>query len=158
IPKNAFDNYTTAKQKKLFTDLISRIIWTHKLSTDTVNLEGKDIEEIQVFRIELKVKEKIHSVLDIIDKSIPYSIIYVVEFAESIYLSTSTKHPHPANFDVAVIDLTFSTDWLQKNGRVPELQLKGSLDYSYFLFCLRIAGYSNEWSTKTMTELVNHIR
>jgi hypothetical protein len=74
IPKNAFDSYTTAKQKKQFTYLIARITWTHKLSKDTVNLEGKDIKEIQVFRIELKVKEEIQTVLDIIDKSIPYNI------------------------------------------------------------------------------------
>jgi hypothetical protein len=53
-----------------------------------VNLEAKDINEIQVFRIELKAKEDIKTVLDIIDKSIPYNIIFVVQFESSVYIST----------------------------------------------------------------------
>src|SRR5690554_2099177 len=95
IPKNAFDSYTTTKQKRLFTDLVSRITWTHKLSTDTVNLLAKEIKEIQVFRIELKVKEEIQAVLSIIDKAIPYNIVFVIEHENLIYISTSTKHLHP---------------------------------------------------------------
>ena len=51
IPKNAFDAYTNAKQKKLFTDLIARITWLYKLSPDTVNLEAKEIKEIQICRL-----------------------------------------------------------------------------------------------------------
>ena len=65
IPKNTFDSYTTTKQKKLFSELIARIIWTYKISTDTVNLVAKEIKEIQVFRIELKVKQDIQQVLEI---------------------------------------------------------------------------------------------
>ena len=47
VPKNAFDEYTNTKQKKLFTDCILRITWTHKLSADMLNLDTKDIQEIQ---------------------------------------------------------------------------------------------------------------
>ena len=52
VPKNAFDKFTNTKQKKLFTDSIQRISWTHKLSADTANLDAKDIQEIQVFKID----------------------------------------------------------------------------------------------------------
>ncbi|MDZ7847391.1 MAG: DUF4391 domain-containing protein [Owenweeksia sp.] len=31
VPKNAFDRYTSTRQKKLFTDKVHRITWTHKL-------------------------------------------------------------------------------------------------------------------------------
>jgi hypothetical protein len=79
IPKNAFDAYTRSKQKKLFTDLVSRITWTHKLSAETTNLRAYDINEIQIFRIELKVKNDIKPVLEVIDKAIPYHIIFVIE-------------------------------------------------------------------------------
>lgn len=106
IPKNAFDAYTNSKQKKLFTDLILRITWQQKLSPDTVNLEAKEILEIQIFKIELKVREEIQSLLDIINKAIPYNIIFIVEESDAIYLSTSTKHPHPVNADNSVIDWT----------------------------------------------------
>lgn len=153
IPKNAFDNYTTAKQKKLFTDLIARITWTHKLSTDTVNLEGKDIKEIQVFRIELKVKEEIQTVLDIIDKSIPYNIVFVIEFDGKIYISTSTKHPHPINEDNAVIDWTFKTGWFLPSENKYTLQLKKSIDAVYHDFCIQLSGKSS-MATKPLQDLI----
>lgn len=143
IPKNAFDSYTTAKQKKLFTDLIARITWTHKISTDTVNLEGKDIKEIQVFRIELKAKEDIQPILDIIDKAIPYHIIFIVEHEHLIYLSTSTKHPHPVNEDNAVIDWTFKTDWFVPAENNYAFHLKKSIDAVYLDFCIQLSGKSS---------------
>lgn len=153
IPKNAFDSYTTAKQKKLFTDLIARITWTHKLSKDTVNLEGKNIKEIQVFRIELKVKEEIQTVLDIIDKSIPYNIVFVIEFGGSIYISTSTKHPHPINEDNAVIDWTFKTGWFLPSENKYTLQLKKSIDAVYHDFCIQLSGKSS-MATKPLQDLI----
>lgn len=153
IPKNAFDRYTTAKQKKLFTDLITRITWTHKLSTDTVNLEAKDIKEIQVFRIELKVKEEIQTILDIIDKSIPYNIVFVIEFDGRIYISTSTKHSHPVNEDKAVIDWTFKTGWFRPSQNKYTLQLKKSIDAVYHDFCIQLSGKSS-MATKSLQALI----
>ena len=153
IPKNAFDSYTTAKQKKLFTDLIARITWTHKLSKDTVNLEGKDIKEIQVFRIELKVKEEIQTVLDIIDKSIPYNIVFVIEFGGSIYISTSTKHPHPINEDNAVIDWTFKTGSFLPSENKYTLQRKKSIEAVYHDFCIQLSGKSS-MATKPLQDLI----
>jgi hypothetical protein len=142
IPKNAFDNYTTSKQKKLFTELIARITWTHKLSPDTINLEAKDIKEIQVFKIELKVKQEIQPILDIIDKSIPYNIIFVVEHDSMIYISTSAKHPHSTNEDKSVIDWTFKTDWFSPPENKYTLQLKKSIDAVFHDFCIQLTGNS----------------
>ena len=57
VPKNAFDIYTNSQQKKLFVDVVEKIKWTNKLSKETINLEGKEINEIQIFQIELRKKE-----------------------------------------------------------------------------------------------------
>jgi len=140
IPKNAFDSYTTSKQKKLFTELIARITWTHKISTDTVNLEAQDIKEILLFSVELKEKEYIQPVLDIIDRAIPYHIIFIVQHENLIYLSTSSKHPHPVNEDNAVIDWTFKTDWFVPAENKYTLQLKKSIDAVYHDFCIQLSG------------------
>lgn len=153
IPKNAFDNYATPKQKRLFTDLIARITWTHKLSSDTVNLEGKDLKEIQVFKIELKKKEEIQTVLDVIDKAIPYNIIFVIEHGGSIYLSTSTKHPHPVNEDNSVIDWTFKTGWFLLPENPYALELKKSIDAVYHDFCVQLSG-NRSMQTKPLQDLV----
>ncbi len=139
IPKNAFDSYTNTKQKKMISELIARITWLHKLSTDTINLEAKEIKEIQIFKIELKTKEEIQPLLNIIDKAIPYNIIFIVEFEEQVYLSTSTKHPHPVNEDNAVIDWTFKTSWFLHSATTHELQLKKNIDAMYLDFCTQLS-------------------
>jgi hypothetical protein len=157
VPKNAFDSYTTAKQKKLFTDLIQRITWTHKLSTDTVNLETKEIKEIQVFKVELKTQETIDPLLAIIDRAIPYNIIFVVKYEENIYLSTSVKHHHVVNEDNAVIDWTFKTDWFTSDDNKYALVLKKSLDAVYLDFCIQLSGRP-ELAKKSLQEFVEQCR
>lgn len=140
VPKNAFDQYINTKQKKLFTNCIQRISWTHKLSADTVNLEAKGIQEIQVFKVELKQKSDILKILEIINKSIPYHIVFWVEHNQEAYISTASKHPHPTNDDVAVIDWTFTSDWFHKDDNSYSLKLKGSLDAVFKDLCVQLTG------------------
>lgn len=134
VPKNAFDEYTNTKQKKLFTDYIQRITWTHKLSADTVNLDAKEIQEIQVFKIELKQKSDIHKILEIINRSIPYHIVFWVEYDQEAYISTASKHPHPTNDDISVIDWTFTSDWFTKKEKIFSFNLKGGLDAVFKIY------------------------
>lgn len=153
IPKNSFDAYITAKQKKLFTDLVQRITWTHKLSTETTNLPGKDIKEIQIFKIELKAQDSIDSLLVAIDKAIPYPIIFVVVFDQQMYLSASVKHPHPVNEDNAVIDWTFRSKWSAQNENKTKIKLKKSLDVLYLEFCNQLSAF-NEMPFDSLLKLV----
>lgn len=139
IAKNKFDDYANAKQKRFFRELVQRITWTHKLSTDTVNLPGDKVGEIQVFRIELKAKQDIRSVLDVIDKAIPYQIIFIIEFQDSFYISTSVKHAHPLGNNNSVIDWSFKTIWLNAEKNQYQLNLKVSLDSVYKDFCSQIS-------------------
>jgi len=140
VPKNSFDPYANTKQKKLFTDKVSKITWTNKLSQKTINLESREIKEIQVFRIELKVKDDISAILEIIDKAIPYHIIFVVSHKEFIYLSASLKHPHPAKEDNSVIDWTFKSDWFESTKDLFRINLKSNLDFVLEDFCNQISG------------------
>lgn len=155
IPKNAFDAYTNSKQKKLFTDQILRITWLQKLSPDTINLEAKEIKEIQIFKIELKVRGEIQPLLEIIDKAIPYNIIFIIEESGSIYLSTSTKHPHPINNDNSVIDWTFKTPWFLNSLNTYSLYLKKSLDAVYHDFCIQLSG-DKKMARKSLHDLVHY--
>ena len=140
VPKNAFDDYTNTKQKKLFTDCIQRISWTHKLSTGTVNLNANDIHEIQLFKVELKQKSDISKILEIINKSIPYHIVFWVEHEQEAYISTSSKHIHPTNDNNAVIDWTFTSDWFDKDDNSYAFNLKGSLDAVFKDICVQLTG------------------
>jgi hypothetical protein len=155
IPKNTFDAYVNTKQKKLFTDLIARITWLYKLSPDTVNLEAKGISEIQIFKVELKVNEEVQPVLDAIDKSIPYRIIFIVEYEGKVFLSTSVKHLHPVNVDNAVIDWTFKSSWFLPSANKYRIHLRKDLDAVYEDFCNQLSGNPN-MVNRSLQELVEY--
>ena len=140
IPKNAFDSYINSKQKKLFVDIIERIRWTNKLSVETINLEGKEISEIQIFEVALRQKDNIEKLLEIIDKSIPYHIIFVLNFQDQVKISVAQKHLHPTNENNTVIDWTFKSEWLNKDLIKYQLNLKGTLDSVIKDFCIQLSG------------------
>jgi hypothetical protein len=143
IPKNAFDSYVSNRQKRLFTDLVSKIVWTHKISPETVNLESKSISEIQLFRIELKTDQEFKPVLELIDKAIPYQIIFAVTFGEQALISTSVKHAHPVKPEQSVIDWTLKSDWFMASTNPYSIQLKKSIDAVYEDFCNQLSGLTN---------------
>ena len=154
VPKNAFDQYTNYRQKRLFSDLVSRIVWLHKISFETVNLQGKEVQEIQIFNIELKEKLEIGQIVQIIDRAVPYHIIFVVGFEEERYISVSAKHLHPQNDDKAVIDYTFTSEWFEKDENSYQIVLKGSLDHVFKDFCKQFtSNYLKE--NKTISEVVD---
>lgn len=143
VPKNAFDDYTTSIQKKKFTETIDKITWLNKLSKDTINLDGNDVKEIQIFEIKLKVKEKIQPLLNVIDRGIPYHIIFIISFGEETYLSTSKKHNHINNENNAVIDWNFVSEWKSKSEKKLQLNLKESIDFIYTDFCSQLSGFES---------------
>ena len=150
IPKNAFDNYINTQQKKLFSEYINKIRWTNKLSTSTTNLPSKEIEEIQTFTIHLKKKGDIITLLEIIDKSIPYHVIFTIQFENEILLSVAKKHSHPTNENNSVIDWVFQSEWLKSDKFKFNLQLKESIDFILIDICSQISGNKD----KTIDELV----
>jgi len=152
IPKNAFDAFTNTKQKKAIAEKLLRIKWIHKLSSDTTNLKGRELEEIQVFDIELKEKTDIKDLLVLINKAIPYPIIFIVRFEELLYLSTSPKHINPNKENSTVIDYTFNSGWINKNEFNFTIELKNSLDWVYNKFCEQFSVTKVE--TSNLTDLV----
>ena len=147
IPKDAFDEYANSKQKKDFTNYISKITWKHKISQETVNLHGDDIKEIQLFEIQLKEKQTISGLLDLIDKSIPYHIIFIITIGEELFFRTAKKHPHPTNPDNSIIDWVFSSNWINKSQCDFSLHLKVSVDSIYQDFCSLISDNHKKFET-----------
>lgn len=139
IPKNAFDKYSTTAQKKLFSEKIERIRWTHKLAFETINLPGKEIKEIQAFKIELRSNEQIDDIIKIIDKAIPYPILFYLNFNSLERLIISKKHPNPINDDNAVIDWTFKSEWFTENMMSYSINLKESIDFVFENLCRQLS-------------------
>jgi len=158
IPKNSFDEYTNAKQKKLLTDLVYKITWQNKLAPDTVNLSGKVLEEIQIIEVNLKRKQEIPEILELIDKVTPYAIIFVVRHGEEYYLSASIKHLHPVKVNHSVIDWTFQSEWLTDQNPTYQLKLRENLDFVFFDFCKQLSGFANDHKLKSLTALADKSR
>ncbi len=85
LPKNHFYNkvFLNQKLKDEFVRLIKKITWKYKISEETVGIKKTDkVEEIQVFEVELKEKQVPEKILKIIDKAIPYPILFVAKYGD----------------------------------------------------------------------------
>ena len=153
VPKNSFDKFINTKQKKLFSEYVDKIKWANKLSTQTIKLEGKDIKEIQVFEILLKKKHTAEDVLNIIDRFIPYHIIFVLRFDNELMYSAAQKHPNPNSEDNSVIDWRFTSNWVNDSSDAFKLNLKKSLDDVFNDFCLQVSG-KVENQNKSLQEII----
>src|SRR5690606_6883497 len=109
-----------------------KMTWTHKLAPTTINLSGKYFAEIQIIHIELKREERISELLAVINKSVPYGVIFVMQFGDRFYLSASAKHPHPTLADTSVLDWEFVSEWFAAADNAFRLNLRESLDAVFF--------------------------
>ena len=67
--------------KEEFVEKLSKIYWKYKISEDTINISKTDeIEEIEIFELELKKKYNSKNLIAIITKNIPYPILFYVKY------------------------------------------------------------------------------
>lgn len=81
IPKQKFyANLTvTPELRRCFTEQIGSITWADKLAPQTMNLAaGQRVQEIEVFRIRLAGDTLDGKVTELMDKQIPYHILFVL--------------------------------------------------------------------------------
>lgn len=81
IPKQKFyANLTvTPELRRCFTEQIESITWADKLAPQTMNLAaGQRVQEIEVFRIRLAGDTLDGKVTELMDKQIPYHILFVL--------------------------------------------------------------------------------
>ena len=83
IPKQKFyDNLSvTPALKRAFVDQIRLIYWKNKIAASTLNLAaGETVTEIEIFEIRLNTPSLDEAVLRLIDREIPYHIIFLLEY------------------------------------------------------------------------------
>ena len=117
IPKNKFYKIigTDNRLETKFTQELDYIIWKHKLSKETTNLEStKEVEEIQVFEVFLKTMDLSVEVLENIDRVIPYPILYILRFADKVKLSIAYKEKNKLDENKMVIHSYYETDWVRE--------------------------------------------
>ena len=125
IPKNTFYERAdmTPSVKRKFVDYVVSIYLAHKLSKDTLNIKPtKNVEEIFVFEIklkEIKYLDKIEDILSVIDKSVPYPILFVILVDnKKVMYKIAYKQRNKVDGDKSVIDVYLSLDELELNKKI----------------------------------------
>ncbi len=99
IPKTKFYEHAnpTPTLKAKFVSEISQVVWSYKLSPETINLAPSEgVQEIQVFTITLKGESIDSSVLTAIDRSIPSPIIFELHRTKDARTVAAYKRPNEA--------------------------------------------------------------
>ena len=100
IPKQKFyENLSvTPAIKVAFTEQIKIIYWRNKLAVTTLNLaHGEVVTEIEVFEIRLISPDLDESVFRLIDREIPYHILFLLEYGGKYQAAIGIKKlPVPA--------------------------------------------------------------
>ena len=67
--------------KNDFTNLVEKITWLYKLSHDTIGIsKTEEVEEIQIFQIDIKDRKIPVNIIKFITKVIPYKILFIVKY------------------------------------------------------------------------------
>ena len=158
IPKNKFYEKLKVKSKleKQFSTEIESVYWKHKLAPDTLNISaGKNVQEIEIFEINLRQQGISSSIIETIDREIPYHILFVLRYQESAQLWISFKESSKNREGKFKVASYYCTDWLKAEELT--LSVEGlTLDKVYENFIIQIAGEKLKLAEeKTLKEAVN---
>ena len=102
IPKKLFYkkvNMTTAVKKE-FTSLIEKITWLYKIAPDTLEVNKTDnINELEIFEIQLRQKQIPKNIIKVITKAIPYPILFIIKYKEDYCYSIKVAENYYSNWN-----------------------------------------------------------
>ena len=110
VPKNKFYEHLDVNPalKKVFVNQIEKIVWRNKLSPATLNVQpGTRVQELLVFEITLKTRPLNEAALKLIDKGIPYHILFLLKHDDLYMVCMGYK-----DLSDKTISQYFKTDWM----------------------------------------------
>lgn len=158
IPKQKFYEKlsVTAELQRIFVEQINAIYWKYKIAPSTLNIgKSETVIELEVFEIKLNQSSLDKRVLQLIDKEIPYHILYLLEYKGDYQSWIGYKEYNTAKPDTFKVNGYYHTEWLPFD-KLP-LRLDGlSMDAIYASFIKQIAGERLTTATKeTLKEAIN---
>ncbi|MFX4263571.1 DUF4391 domain-containing protein [Pelotomaculum propionicicum] len=146
IPKQKFyENLSvTAELKRVFVEQINVIYWKNKIAPSTVNIAaGETVDEIEVIEIRLNQPGLDKRVLLLIDKEIPYHILFLLVHEGKVQAWIGYKEQSQGKLAAFKPGAYYHTEWQP----VDELSLRLdglNMDSVYESFIRQIAGDSLE--------------
>lgn len=144
IPKQKFYERLDVSPalRRVFVEQIRIVYWKNKLAATTLNIAaGEQVAEIEVFEIHLNGPDLEENVLRLIDREIPYHILFLLEYDGKYRAVMGYKEAASSGNAAFKVDRYYHTDWLSEKD-LP-LCLEGlTLDAVYENFIRQIAGES----------------
>jgi len=142
IPKQKFYNKLKVSNalEQQFVKEIETIIWKNKLSVETLNISvGTTVKEIEIIEINLKEQNISKNIIEIIDREIPYHIVFILRFKSLAQIYISFKEDSKNRENKFKVNSYFKTEWLSYEEL--SLEITGlTLDKIYENFIIQIAG------------------
>lgn len=142
VPKQKFyENLpVTPALKRIFIDQIKVIYWRNKIAATTMNLAAGDaVTEIEVFEVRLNGPQLDETVLRLIDKEIPYHILFLLEYDGKYQAWTAYKETASSGSNAFKVGAYYHTDWLPEDALPLKVDGLG-IDKVYENFVRQIAG------------------
>lgn len=141
IPKQKFyENLSVSPAlKRIFVEQIQNVIWANKLAPATISVsEGKEVTEIEVFRIYLNSETLDELALRQMDKQIPYHILFVLEYNEKCQIWIGHKEVSDGE-NAFKVNKYYHTDWLPQDKL--NLKIEGlNMDSVWENFIVQVSG------------------
>jgi len=141
VPKKTFIEKLALDSpvRRSMTDDIQRIEWTYSLKEATIHLlPGKEVQEIEVFTVQLKRKTFDERVLVQFDRQIPYHLLYLMEHGGEVQAWIGYKEAAAAN-EAFRVGTYYHTEWMEASA-LPLAIVGTTLDEVYENFVRQIAG------------------
>lgn len=158
IPKQKFyENLSvTPAIKRAFVEQIRTIWWRNKIAATTMNLAaGGAVTEIEVFELQLSQAVLDEAVLRLIDREIPYHILFLLTCERKVQAWIGYKEAAASGAAAFKVDQYYHTDWLDADEL--DLKLEGlTLDAVYESFVRQIAADTlNADNGESLKESIN---
>ena len=113
---------------------------SNKIAPTTINLAAGDyVTEIEIFEIKLEEQNLEESVLRLIDREIPYHIVFLLEYDGLYQAWTAYKESAIGGKNAFKVDSYYHTDWLIEDD-IPLIVEGLNIDSVYENFVRQIAG------------------
>lgn len=142
IPKQRFyENLSmTPEIKRAFVEQISAIIWQNKIAPSTANISaGVRVTELEVFELRLTKPMLDKSVLQLIDREIPYHILFILTCEGKVQVWIGYKESAKSGTSAFKISAYYNTEWMDMDA-LPLCMEGGDIDAVYENFVRQVAG------------------
>ncbi|MCX6644988.1 MAG: DUF4391 domain-containing protein [bacterium] len=110
--------------KKAFSEDIDFITWQYTFKPGTIPIQPyvddqREYLEVALLQVDLKTLNRTHRIAEIVHRSIPYPIVLVYVFEQSIALSLAQKRFSQAEKGAFVAEEILVTEWIENSIQSP---------------------------------------